>query len=609
MENKTKKILTPNPGNGEFGEKFSYYIASLEPGCDKSVKTALKLVAEAAERGQVCIHLDDFAGQHTDTEDNLPGEPIPELKVWIKRLIDSSLVGQPGDFTPLILDQNQRLYLARYWNYEKILAAQLTLRANMKISGIDISKLRQALDRLFPTSNSHSDMQKAAVAAAVLNRVTVISGGPGTGKTTTIFRLLAAIDILGIADPARIALAAPTGKAAARMIDALSTALDQKCTVNVSAFFPTQAFTLHRLLDSRRESVMFGYNADNQLPFDVVVVDEASMVDLALMTKLIVATSENTRLILLGDKNQLSSVEAGAVFADICAQRAYDKKFRDQLFNASGVDLPTAQNQNTGLGNSTILLEHNFRFSPKSGLGRLAGLIKNNQADRALALLQDDRYPDICWVDTQDLSNETRLIEQVLQGFASYAQSLGSQAKPDNALRLFNRFRLLSPYKNGQTGTIRLNRLIESHFDNTGPQDPQSKWYHGRPVMITRNDYNLNLFNGDIGVALKTGGEIRVFFESTDKSIRSFNPSRVPEHETAYAMTVHKSQGSEFDEVIIILPSLQSEILTRTLLYTAVTRARRRVEIWTNAEIFSASVATMRKSKSGFRDRLCNQIV
>ena len=513
----------------------------------------------------------------------------------------------PGDFTPLILDQYQRLYLARYWYYENILAAQLTSRASEQIGRIDISKLRQTLDRLFPISNGDNNMQKAAVAAAVLNRITVISGGPGTGKTTTIFRLLAAINILGIANPTRIALAAPTGKAATRMIDALNTATNLNCSDNLSAYVPTQAFTLHRLLDSRRESVMFGYNADNPLPFDVVVVDEASMVDLALMSKFIVATSEDTRLILLGDKNQLSSVEAGAVFADICAQRAYDKNFRNQILSASGVDLPVSQYQNTALGNSTILLEHNFRFSPNSGLGRLASLINRNQADSALALLQDGRYPDICWVDTQNLSIEIPLIKQAIRGYADYAGSLDLQTDPDCVLRLFNRFRVLSPYKNGQTGTLRLNRLIESYFRNTRPQDGLSKWYHGRPVMITRNDYNLNLFNGDIGIALNTEGKIRVFFESTDTSIRSFDPSRIPEHETAYAMTVHKCQGSEFDEIIIILPSVKSDILTRTLLYTAVTRARRRIEIWTNADLFTASVANMQQYKSGFHDRLCNR--
>lgn len=604
MANNRTPITISNPDIGGFEGRFARYMAALDPGCDATVEIALRLIANATERGQVCINLTDFAGRQDLTIGEETIKSVPELNNWIDKLVSSGLVGRPGDFAPLIIDQHQKLYLARYWNYEHCLAKWLNENATKPFEDIDIDRLRQTLDRLFENSARHSDMQKAAVAAAVLNRITIISGGPGTGKTTTVLRLLAALNELGIAAPARIALAASTGKAAARILDAINTATDMDDSIVASANFPMQAFTLHRLLGSRAESIEFQYNADNQLPLDVLIVDEASMIDLALMTKLVAAMPESARLILMGDKDQLSSVEAGAVFADICAHQAYDKKFCDRLFAASGINLPPAQQQRSKLGNSIVLLKHSFRFAPNSGLGKLATAIKNNHAHQAMTIVTDDHHHDICWVDTQNGVDGSQVIDRAAKGYADYSRLLKIGAAPNEALRVFNHFRILGPHKNGLLGTNHINRLIENSLREMHGQNNQSTWYHGRPIMITRNDYHLNLFNGDLGIALLSDGEIRVFFESTDKSIRSFSPSRLPEHETAYSMTVHKSQGSEFDEIVIILPEKPSEIMTRSLLYTAVTRARHRIEIWTDADTFRATIAMTESTGSGLYDRL-----
>jgi len=589
-----------------FSAQFSRYISSLEPGCDRSVKAALELVAGAVQQGHVCINLGDFSAQIL----NLPGShstiTLPALDEWQNRLNKSCLVGRPGDYAPLILDHAGRLYLARYWYYEKMLADALVRRARETFDDFDVPHLHRTLDKLFPATHDNAAL-KAAVATVVLKRLTVISGGPGTGKTTAIKLVLEALCSLNGSKSSRIVLAAPTGKAALRMLDALRTTMDLNRHAEYLSSVPDRAFTVHRLLEGRPESNYFRYNSENRLPLDVLVVDEASMLDLALMAKLVAAVPDDARLILLGDKDQLASVEAGAIFGDICAQRGYDFEFCRQIRAISGVELVPSGTPVSPLGNSITLFERSYRFDLNSGLGKLSFLIKNNQPDAALNILRNGEYYDVRWKNSLEIGAKIDLVDRLMQGYADYFGSLQKLTNPQDAFQRFNTFKVLSPYRSGETGITRLNRLIEARIRTDQALNRGTIWYHGRPVMILRNDYNLQLFNGDIGITLDFDGEIRVFFESTHSSSRSFTPSRLPEHETAFVTTVHKSQGSEFDHVVVLLPQQKSEGLSRALLYTAVTRARKSVEIWASAELLKATISSSLVRSSGFSDRLHGQ--
>ena len=590
-------------GTDTFSEQFSRYISALEPDCDSSVKAALELVAGAVQQGHVCVNLSDFSGQILSLPGSASTVTLPALDEWQYRLNNSYLVGGPGDYAPLILDHAGRLYLARYWHYEKNLADALVRRAHADFDDIDVPCLRRTLDKLFPVTDDNAAL-KAAVATAVLKRLTVISGGPGTGKTTAIRFVLEALGSLNKSKPTKIVLAAPTGKAAVSMLDALRTTVDQNQCGDKISVIPDRAYTVHRLLEGRPESSYFRYNSENRLPLDVLVVDEASMLDLALMAKLVAAVPDDARLILLGDKDQLASVEAGAIFGDICAQRDYDFEFCGQIKAISGVELVSSGAPVSFLGNSIALLERSYRFDPNSGLGKLSHAIKNNQPDAALNILRGGDFAGVRWKNNLEIGSETDLVNRIMQGYANYFSTLQKPAKSEDAFQALNTFKVLSPYRSGKTGITRLNRLIEERIRIEQALDHRTIWYHGRPVMIVRNDYNLQLFNGDIGIALELDGEIRVFFESTHGTARSFTPSRLPEHESAFVTTVHKSQGSEFDRVVVILPKQKSEGLSRALLYTAVTRARKDVEIWASAELLKATISNSSVISSGFSDQL-----
>lgn len=558
--------------------------------------------------GHVCIDLNELAGRPVlNGRDDSPR--APELVQWLTVLQACPVVGRPGDYRPLVLDGRGRLYLYRYWDYERRLAEDLLARVAI-IEPVNEARLRQDLQALFPASNnSGPDWQKLAAVVAVLKRFCVISGGPGTGKTTTVIRML--VLLLGQAGrPLRIKLAAPTGKAATRMQEAIRLTKQQlDLEPALREAIPEEAFTLHRLLGAQPDSVYFRYYGDNPLSLDILVVDEASMVDLALMTKLVQALPAHARFILLGDKDQLASVEAGAVLGDICGTvPGFSEPFRQRLQALTGEQIPAAEVPGTPLQDSIVLLQHSYRFGPASGIGQLARLVNRGQGSAALELLKSARFTDILW---QSLTSFKALREgigmHIASGFRPYLEQVRAGFAPTEVLAAFNRFRVLCALRTGPTGIQTLNRLIEDILQDRRLINPRSPWYPGRPVMITRNDYNLRLFNGDVGIALEdpqSGGRLRVFFQATDGTLRGFPPSRLPEHQTVYAMTIHKSQGSEFDQVLMVLPFEDSRVMTRELVYTGITRARSRVEIWGETTVFKAAVARQLRRSSGLRDRL-----
>jgi exodeoxyribonuclease V alpha subunit len=407
-------------------------------------------------------------------------------------------------------------------------------------------------------------------------------------------------------------VAAPTGKAAARIQDSIRTVkATLACDEAIRAQLPERATTIHRLLGYLPDSARFRHDADNPLPYDVVAVDEASMVDLALMAKLFQAIPTSARVMLLGDKDQLASVEAGAVLGDICAAAAADMvRRRSTASLTSPAENGTRWNASLpakhALADCVVQLRKNYRFGQQSAIYRLSNAINEGCAEEALHILRDGGANAATDLVSTPLPRRAELKAalraRVTTGFSEFLKA----PDPLAALAALGRFRILCALREGPFGVTGLNQSAEDILEEAGLIRPQNAWYARRPIMITRNDYNLKLFNGDIGLLLpdSDSGEPRAFFPGPDNTLRKFLPLRLPEHETAYAMTVHKSQGSEFDRVLLILPDRESPVLSRELLYTGITRARTSVELWFDEKVFRAALARRVTRTSGLCDAL-----
>jgi exodeoxyribonuclease V alpha subunit len=567
----------------------------LDPAASPVVLVSAALLCTALDKGDVCLPLVRLAGQRPWPEQDFR---LPALSDWQAQLEASSLVGGDGDFTPLILEHG-RLYLARYQAYERQLATQLLQRA-ADLPAVDEAQLSESLTRLFAFNAQQPDWQRLAAAQAVRRKLAVISGGPGTGKTTTVVRLLAALLEQPGCENLAIGLAAPTGKAAARMAEAIRNAkAELPVSESIKAALPDEARTLHRLLGSRGDSPQVRHNTANPLALDVLVVDEASMVDLALMAKLVDALPPSARLILLGDKDQLCAVEAGAVFAELCEGRGFDAHAAGELQRITGQQVPVSQ-PSSQLGDAVVLLTHSHRFAGDSGIGELARRINGGDVSGTLNLLKENRS-DLAW-NAQPTPND--LLERLDQGYAPFIAAAKSAA-PAAAFAAFNAFRALCAQREGVWGVAGINEALEARIKRRSQVPSRERWYVGRPVMVRQNDYALGLFNGDIGICLQTEYGLRVFFED-EEGYRPFAPARLPSHDSAFAMTVHKSQGSEFSEVLLVLPEQPSPLLTRSLFYTGITRAKHKVEIWALPPRLSEAVATRAERAAGLAERLTN---
>ncbi|MCF7201250.1 exodeoxyribonuclease V subunit alpha [Pseudomonas oligotrophica] len=578
---------------GPLERAFVASLQRLEPEAADNVLMAAALCCEALSAGDVCLPLQRLAGRRPWPEIDLA---LPPLATWRAQLEASPLVGGPGGYAPLILHAD-RLYLARYQAYEEQLAERLLARAGARPE-VDEARLADSLARLFAFNRQVPDWQRLAAAQAVRRRLAVISGGPGTGKTTTVVRLLAALLEQPGGERLAIGLAAPTGKAAARMAEAIRNAkAELPVSETVRAALPDEARTLHRLLGSRGDSPRVRHDAGNPLALDVLVVDEASMVDLALMAKLVEALPPQARLILLGDKDQLAAVEAGAVFAELCEGRGFDAQAAAELQRLTGQAVPVLAPQSR-LGDAVLLLTHSHRFAGDSGIGELARRINAGDAPATRALLEQGRA-DLAW---NAAPSAVALVERLEQAYAPYLQVAG-EGDPASAFAAFNAFRALTAQREGAFGVSGLNEALEARFKRQLKVPVRERWYPGRAVMVRQNDYALGLFNGDIGLCLGGADGLRVYFEG-DEGFRGFAPARLPSHDCAFAMTVHKSQGSEFAEVLLALPEQPSPLLTRALLYTGITRAKRQVEIWALPARLAEAVTTRAERASGLAERL-----
>jgi exodeoxyribonuclease V alpha subunit len=657
--------------------------------CDEAHLAVLRLAAYetslATSNGNVCITIEGLAAAPSSPAGLTPSPPgggqgWGQVKDLRSSLLSSNLVGTPEipGALPLILDADNRLYLHRYFDYERRLARRLMQAAGAPPRTIDPAA-RDRLQTLFPpTTNGEVDWQKIAAAMALRNGLTVISGGPGTGKTTTVVNLIAC---LITQDPhSRIALAAPTGKAAARMTEAirqraehLPGALREK--------LPTESSTIHRLLGANPGLGRYTYHAGNPLPIDALIVDEASMLDLALATRLLEAVPASARIILLGDKDQLSAVESGAVFAELCADPTLSEACRRDVAAMCALEaasiVPPAPVQTSALRDAAVWLTKNYRFGADSGIGRLAKYINEGSAEEAISGLRSapshlstppqsapsspqpfapsppppfalslskgkkaksakveaslPLFPELVEQTPFALSlskgsepdtsvqwlepgpNRPMPLDAILAAYAPYFDAVLADPRDVDAItRAFGGFRTLCAVRQGPSGVTAVNDQLTRHArqvlaaaaEGQGT-DSRSPWYAGRPVMVLRNDYVHKLFNGDIGIALPdASGELPVFFPDGENGYRAVPIVRMPEHETAFAMTVHKAQGSEFDAVLVWLPQQRSRVVTRELLYTAVTRARSHVSVSASAEMLAAAIGSRSRRHSGLLARL-----
>ncbi|MFH2065297.1 MAG: exodeoxyribonuclease V subunit alpha [Pseudomonadota bacterium] len=575
---------------------------------DASLFLAAACVSSMNRHGHVCLELSQFAGRKI-----FEGADFfyPDLGTWRDVLQTSPAVGRPGEFKPLIFDGNSKLYLHRYSVYQTRLASFIKSRLAAS-DPVMVSGLKQHLNLLFNgnPSDGEIDWQKIACLLSVINGFTVISGGPGTGKTTTIVKIISLFLAMNPEKNPKIALAVPTGKAAARLQDAIRDARDSlPCAEEIKSKIPSAASTIHRLLGSISGSPHFRHHENNRLDVDMVIIDESSMVDLALLSKLTMALPDHARLILVGDKDQLASVEAGSAFGDICDTcriNSFSEPVSRMIFDATGMEMKNnfESNPESNIRDCMVQLVKSYRFGETSGIRKISQAINAGNDTLAMEYLEERKYPDIRWEKVPGLRHlQAGLKHSVIKEFHDYL----SAESPSDALMIFGKFQVLCALREGPYGVHVINRLIEEILVSSGRiRKADSLWYHGRPVMITRNDYHLNLFNGDVGIAWQDPKdfELRVFFPDEANGFRTIHPSRIGEHETVYAMTVHKSQGSEFDNILLLLPDRESPVLTRELVYTAITRARKQVMIWGDASVLHAAVQKRVERISGLPDAL-----
>lgn len=528
--------ISPAPSYNRLDHAFAEFLAQrsgLNPSQIPTFKNSVARLSFEQSQGHSCVFLE-------------PEEQALVLSSGLALQLEISQGLEVAETLPLVL-QNYCLYTHRYWFYETRLAQQLK---QLLKRDYQIHNLEAALDNHFqPVENHETDWQREAAKLALTHAFAIVTGGPGTGKTTTVVKILALLQELA-QQPLHIALAAPTGKAAMRLQESIGASIQSlSCSAEIKRQIPDEVKTLHRLLGARPPSPYFHHDANKPLPYDVVVIDEASMVDLALMSKLVDALKVGARLILLGDKDQLASVESGAVLADLTSSLKKNtvELQKSHRFQGEIKDLAVAVNQQAGKNAWDLLATGSDKIS----------------------LLQDD------------------VISYIARKQQPYLALIKQGADFKQVFAAFNAFQVLCSNRLGVNGIADINHRVEKQLHLSG------HWYSGRPVMMTQNNAPMQLYNGDIGICMPDkdlNNRLMVFFLRPDGSVKKVLPTRLPPHETVFAMTIHKSQGSEFNEVLIALPDKMNPVLTKELIYTAITRAKQRVKIVAQQEIFSQAV-------------------
>ena len=625
-------------------ERVAERLCRLVRADDPAMVTLAALAAAAPRGGHVCVDLATVDGpvvvdRRPAAGAGEPGEPRPlpplgDVDELLARAVRAGLARRGAASqrdTPLVVD-GSRVYLDRYWSYEDALHAHLVARSAQEDPRAAPDLVREVLDRVVPhdPTGPPLDRQRLAVANALLRPLSVLSGGPGTGKTHTVVSLLVAQVLLAAArgaPPPRMAIAAPTGKAAARLEEAIRDAVQRRTlpAAAAAAVEGLQGHTLHRLLRwQARSPTRFRHDAATPLPHDVIVVDEVSMVPLSLMAKLVDAVRAEATLVLVGDRDQLTSVEAGAVLADICgpvggSSLRLSDRWADVLEEATGEPVAAARDAMPapGVWDGIVQLERFFRFDEDSGIGAVAravqrvtddagpvlDLLRGDAAEGGAAVGRDDDVELLAPGDGPTLPSSLRGV--VAGAMAPYVTAVrtGDAAA---ALDALDALRVLCAVREGPLGVRAVGATVEAWVAaaSEGVLQPGEEWYVGRPVLVTRNDHDLGVMNGDVGVTFERDGRKVVAFRHADGQVRELPAIRVADCETVWAMTIHKSQGSQFDHAVVVLPVRESSVVTRQLVYTGVTRARTRCTVVAPEDRLREALERPVRRASGLHQRL-----
>ncbi|HET8828471.1 MAG TPA: exodeoxyribonuclease V subunit alpha [Pelobium sp.] len=565
----------------------------------ETLKPLAYLVSKKLAEGHICVDLNDI----DEEADELPPYYLAIDKA-IKNIENDQLVTKDAsNKQPFVLHQN-RLYLQRYFNYESAILNRIEefVAVEKSMESIRVQQLtknHEFIKQLFNSTAGIINWQLAAAVNSCINNFSIITGGPGTGKTTTVAKILGILFHLN--GNLKVGLAAPTGKASARMAESLKSAeLDVSAHIK-NKFQEIQPSTLHRLLGYIPDSPYFKHHADNPLNYDVIIVDESSMIDAALFSKLLDAIGKETRLILLGDKNQLASVEAGSLFGDLCMAPEQLNVFspeRQTFINsfineaASQLIAPPVTSQHP-LFQHIVELRYSHRFNSEKGIGKFSSAVISNDVPKINQFINEQTDEQVFI----DVDFNPSVFEKFVAGYEEYIK------EPDISLALakLNQLRVLCAIREGEQGLYLTNKKIEQYLVKKNLIKLDKEFYENRPIIMNKNNYPLALFNGDIGI-IRTdkNGVARAYFENNDGVL----PGLLSGVETVFAMTIHKSQGSEFEQVLMVMPQSEGiNILTRELLYTGITRAKSKVVLQANANtILEASKAQVKRA-SGINSR------
>jgi exodeoxyribonuclease V alpha subunit len=582
-----------------------------------AIKPYLFALSQKMSEGHICIPVDNL-----DTTDLPEGyQHTPPDKT---ALLQHDLVGTGAAYKPFILHQD-KLYLQRYFNYETQLLNRihaLTQLTDWELSArmLALKGLQPFIEQLFSGNIAQGpDWQLAAAMIAVLQNFTIITGGPGTGKTTTVAKILAIL--FSLQPDLKVALAAPTGKAAARMAESL---MQTKIVIPDAVraqFNRLQPATLHRLLGWNAGNPYFKHNAENPLPHDLIIIDESSMIDVAMFAKLLAAVGKGSRIILLGDKDQLASVEAGSLFGDLCKAPAALNVFSETMrhFMNDFIKDPSQQitpeysagNSRHTLFQHIVELRYSHRFKDDQAIGKISKAVIQNDVPALQSFLEHNLFKEV----QIDASYDSGVFDTFIEGYVAICESEQpwEETSIKKALNHLNTLRILCAVKEGEQGVNRLNSRVEAYLVNKKCIQMDTEFYEHRPIMVTKNNYALGLYNGDIGILRKdANGIMRAWFieNAADGTIqlKSVLPGFITRMQTVFAMTIHKSQGSEFEKALVILPqSGRQDLLTRELLYTGITRAKEKVIIQSSKETFMEAAKAFVERGSGVTDRLRNK--
>ncbi len=569
----------------------------------ETLKPLAYLVSKKLAEGHICVDLNDV----DEEKDELPSYYLA-IEQAIKNIAKDKLVTEnTANKQPFVLHQN-RLYLQRYFNYEssilqRIQAFVASEKATEPERVQQLTNNQEFIKQLFSSSAGIVNWQLAAAVNSYLNNFSIITGGPGTGKTTTVAKILAILFHLN--GDLKVGLAAPTGKASARMAESLKSAKLEVSEHIKNKFQEIQPSTLHRLLGYIPDSPYFKHNAENPLNYDVIIVDESSMIDVALFAKLLDAVGKETRVILLGDKNQLASVEAGSLFGDLCMAQQQLNVFTAERLALINSFIDDASSQiNTApsasphpLFQHIVELQYSHRFNSDEGIGKFSKAVINNDIAKITSFIEVN--------NDEQVQIDTDYTSAIFKKFVSNYQDYIQEPDIKTALKKLNHLRVLCAIREGEHGLYTTNKKIEQYLVEKNLLVLDKEFYQNRPIIMNSNNYDLGLFNGDVGIIRKDdNNDYKAYFEDSEGNLKTVLPGLLAKVETVFAMTIHKSQGSEFEQILMILPPAEGiTILTRELLYTGITRAKKKVILQASSQAILDASAAQVKRASGINNR------